>query len=86
MTKVDLDLLRKVQEIQHKTWEIQGKTLEILAEYQYFCDRCGETEPEGGFYPLWAHGPGSISGLTCNPCINLFDAENKQREEKKNGL
>ncbi len=37
-----------------------------------FCDRCGETEPKHGFYPLW-HYP-SVSGLTCNKCY-LTDEE-----------
>ena len=66
--KVDLELLRKVDEIQEMVLKIQSLTSGILFEHPYFCDRCGETEPESGFYPLWAHGPGSLSGLMCNDC------------------
>ena len=34
-----------------------------------FCKVCGETNPVGGFYPLYSSAGGSLSWLTCNPCM-----------------
>ena len=52
--KVDIKLLKKAQKIK--------------AEHSVFCQDCGETDPEGGFYPMHIWGPNSLTTLLCKPC------------------
>ena len=63
MAKVDLEQLRKAKAILGRGW---------------FCDNCGETDPPSGFYPLWAHGPHSLTGLLCNDCDRKLKEQAKQ--------
>jgi len=63
MTKVNLEQLHEAKAILDKGW---------------FCDECGKTDPPSGFYPLWAHGPNSLSGLLCNDCDRKLREQAKQ--------
>jgi len=63
MAKVNLEQLREARAILDKGW---------------FCDECGETDPPSGFYPLYAHGPNSLSGLLCNDCDRKLKERAKQ--------
>ena len=51
-----------------------------------FCDRCGDTQPKHGFFPLF-HSP-SVSGVTCNRCWHsdrdykrIFGEQKERMEE-----
>jgi hypothetical protein len=68
MPKLDLDTLRKMDEIAKA---LQAQVMVILAhiaQQGMFCDHCGDTEPEHGFYPLGIVGMGRISGFLCSDC------------------
>lgn len=67
-TKVNIGVLRQIQAVAHDALAIWGEALRLLMAPGLFCDECGDTKPESGFYPLIAHGPNSISGLICNDC------------------
>jgi len=53
--KVDLDALRTAQKIAKETGGV-------------FCQDCGETEPECGFYPMWIFTNTSLSEYLCLDC------------------
>lgn len=58
--------LAQVRELEIAYLKAQEAYFQATSEI--FCDKCGEKNPESGFYPLGIHGPGSISGLLCNGC------------------
>ena len=64
--KVDLERLREAREI-------------VDAAPHFFCKECGETDPEGGFYPLSSSGwPSDLSFYTCNPCMDRWRKEQEE--------
>ena len=77
--KVDLELLRDAREIRQAETinedraELLGKADISWHNHPIFCDRCGETEPEDGFYPgggffVSRSRHASLSGILCNDC------------------
>jgi len=68
MEKVNLDLLRQVDQVREEALRIMLEATRILWSYETFCYECGRIKPESGFYPLVIQGPNSISGLICNDC------------------
>ena len=71
--RLDLGSLRKMQDVAKA---LQAQAMEILsyiARLGMFCDECGETKPESGFYPLMKDGMGSLSGYTCNDCMGYTE-------------
>ena len=52
--KIDIELLKKARDMRR--------------QHPMFCQRCGETDPEEGFYPMFISGPDSIGGLLCMRC------------------
>lgn len=61
MSKVDLELLKKIRDLQ-----IQINELDYYIRTKsgiMYCYECGETTPEEGFYPI-----GFPQGFLCNPC------------------
>ncbi len=85
--KVDLELLRDAREIRQAETisedraELLGKAEISWHNHPMFCDECGETKPEDGFYPgsgftvytgpnqyCSATRSGSLSGILCNDC------------------
>lgn len=69
--------VKELQELLKKREAIEIE----LASHPPHCDRCGDTKPKHGFYPLFsmASGPGiyQTSSISCNRC-NYSD---KQYEE-----
>lgn len=66
--KVDLEHAKRLEA---KSKQLMDEYLRVRGEIValgMFCDECGETKPEGGFYPLGILGPKSISGFVCNNC------------------
>ena len=47
--------------------EMLGKAKKILDEVS-FCQDCGETEPDEGFYPMYIWSTGKLSSLLCKKC------------------
>lgn len=68
MAKVDLVLARKMQDKAAELEKVARDIRRWLFDLGMFCDECGETEPTSHFYPMWACGPNSVSGLLCNDC------------------
>ena len=94
--KVNLELLRDAREIRQAETisedraELLGKADIIWKNHPIFCDKCGETDPENGFYPgsgftVYAgesrFSPiaryGSLSGLPCNDCDKQMRVQTK---------
>jgi len=69
MPKLDLGSLRLIQEAAKVHQEQAVKLLSHIARLGTFCEICGETDPEGGFYPMQFGGTGSLSGYRCTPCV-----------------
>jgi len=67
MSKVDLEQMQKLDEIARLGLQIWS-TARRGIDSGLFCNMCGETHPEGGFYPLVIGGPGRVSPVDCNPC------------------
>ena len=85
--KINLELLRdareakQVETISEDKAELIGKAEIIWHNHPTFCDRCGETDPENGFYPILSFYGGSgslfigrafrsdsLTGTICNDC------------------
>ena len=75
MSKVDLEQMRRLDEIADiglRIWQAARRGIESQG---MFCNVCGETHPEGGFYPLGIGGPGRVSPVDCNPCRRGTDQD-----------
>ncbi len=76
--RVDLEALRaraaKILELEAEVFKLY---LAQAADTggKCFCDTCGRISPPCNFYPLWAWGPDSISGLTCHDCDKEMRAD-----------
>ncbi|KKM66706.1 hypothetical protein LCGC14_1478480 [marine sediment metagenome] len=85
--KVDLELLRDAREarqaetISEDKAELLGKAEISWRNHPVFCDKCGETDPENGFYSTLSFQGSSgslfmgktsrsdsLSGILCNDC------------------
>ncbi len=77
--KIDLELLRDAREakqaetISEDRAELLGKAEISWRNHPIFCDKCGETEPENGFYFggsffVSRSRDASLSGILCNDC------------------
>lgn len=67
--RLDLGSLHVMQETAKALQEQAVALMSYIARLGMFCDECGETDPEGGFYPLQTGGKGSLSGYRCNACM-----------------
>ena len=66
--RVDLDALRAKQDRARALMAEAAELYGELAKAGSFCDTCGRIAPPCNFYPMYAYGPNSVSGLTCNDC------------------
>jgi len=75
MSKVDLEQMQKLDEIADLGLQIWRTAQSGINSAGLFCNMCGETHPEGGFYPLGIGGPGRVSPVDCNPCRRGTDQD-----------
>ena len=75
MSKVDLEQMRKLDEIASIGLKIWSTAHRAIGSQGMFCNMCGETDPEGGFFPLGIGGPGRVSPVDCNPCRRGTDQD-----------